>query len=391
MSYFCKKCTNLLKKVPLDPSDCNDTTIGMGLNTIDTTGKVNILVRCDKYDLNEVAKNINEVLETQTKDRISPTDMKTLSNGIIEISAEILDPTYTDPSDDLPQNYEDRKLYTMKIKGEWYIGKKRNELKFKLPDDFTRKNLYEQLSKFQQNEISVDEKIQTLLGKIRFYGVKDSDEGFMTKEIDFNTEQISNIKRNYLEFKEDGYDEDDSFVRAVIETMGMDKSGKPVVRLFSFDEQSNINIIPDITTIKESKGLATLLRESIIYFTVDKSSSSPDSRDVKIMKGNLLKAKMAEPKKDEPKQVEMREPQPQPKKEEPFEMVMREKEKKGLGSLLNTGKTDNNLTKRQKEIVEKLRKNGYKFSNPQNEEMYEMKNLRTSEFSEGIKVWKPKK
>jgi hypothetical protein len=267
-----------------------------------------------------------------------------------------------------------------------------NKLNLKLPQDFVRRKLYkEQLSKFEQTKISVDEKIQTLLGKIRFYGVKDSGEGFVTKEIDFNTEQISNIKRNYLEFKEDGYDEDDSFVRAVIETMGMDKTGKPVVRLFSFDEQSNINIIPDITTIKESKGLARLLKESIIYFTVDKSSTSPDSRDVKIMKGNLIKAKMVEPKKEEPKQVEMREPQPEPKKEEPFEMVMREKEKKGLASLLNTGTLSNDLTKRQKEIVEKLRKDGYKFSKPQNEEMYEMRNLKTAEFSEGIKIWKPKK
>lgn len=80
MSYFCKKCTKLsttsqFPNTPLLPTECNGN-FGMGSNTIDSTGKVNILVRCDKYDLNEVAKNINEVLETQTKDRISPTDMK---------------------------------------------------------------------------------------------------------------------------------------------------------------------------------------------------------------------------------------------------------------------------------------------------------------------------
>lgn len=390
MNYFCKKCTDTRNKRPLDPNECNGN-FGMGQNTIDSTGKVNMVVRCDEYDLDKAANDINNVLSTQTGDRISPNNMKTYK-GMIKISAEILDPKFTDASDDIPENREKRNLYTMKIKDEWYMGSKTpNILNLKLPKDFVRKNLYEQLSKFEQTKISVDEKIQTLLGKIRFYGVKDSDEGFVTKEIDFNTEQISNIKRNYLEFKEDGYDEDDSFVRAVIETMGMDKTGKPVVRLFSFDEQSNINIIPDITTIKESKGLARLLKESIIYFTVDKSSTSPDSRDVKIMKGNLIKAKMVEPKKEEPKQVEMREPQPEPKKEEPFEMVMREKEKKGLASLLNTGTLSNDLTKRQKEIVEKLRKDGYKFSKPQNEEMYEMRNLKTAEFSEGIKIWKPKK
>jgi hypothetical protein len=362
----------------------------MGSNTIDASLKITMKVRCDEYNLQEVANELTNVLQVQYPNvgKIRDTDLNT-KDGYIKLKISVMDPNIVGVDSTDPKDYKEVDIYLIFIKNNWYYIK--NDKVYNFPIEFKRINLYEQLSKFQQNEISVDEKIQTLLGKIRFYGVKDSDEGFMTKEIDFNTEQISNIKRNYLEFKEDGYDEDDSFVRAVIETMGMDKSGKPVVRLFSFDEQSNINIIPDITTIKESKGLATLLRESIIYFTVDKSSSSPDSRDVKIMKGNLLKAKMAEPKKDEPKQVEMREPQPQPKKEEPFEMVMREKEKKGLGSLLNTGKTDNNLTKRQKEIVEKLRKNGYKFSNPQNEEMYEMKNLRTSEFSEGIKVWKPKK
>jgi hypothetical protein len=390
MSYFCKKCTNTISKIPLTSADDCNSNFGMGSNTIDASLKITMKVRCDEYNLQEVANELTNVLQVQYPNvgKIRDTDLNT-KDGYIKLKISVMDPNIVGVDSTDPKDYKEVDIYLIFIKNNWYYIK--NDKVYNFPIEFKRINLYEQLSKFQQNEISVDEKIQTLLGKIRFYGVKDSDEGFMTKEIDFNTEQISNIKRNYLEFKEDGYDEDDSFVRAVIETMGMDKSGKPVVRLFSFDEQSNINIIPDITTIKESKGLATLLRESIIYFTVDKSSSSPDSRDVKIMKGNLLKAKMAEPKKDEPKQVEMREPQPQPKKEEPFEMVMREKEKKGLGSLLNTGKTDNNLTKRQKEIVEKLRKNGYKFSNPQNEEMYEMKNLRTSEFSEGIKVWKPKK
>ena len=390
MSYFCNKCTNTINKNPLDSKSCNDTTIGMGRNTIDSTGKVNMVVRCDEYNLNEVARDINKELEGQTGDRLSSSDLKDYK-GMIMISAKILNPQFTDSEDDVDENYKDVKLFTMKIKDDWYMGKSPRNLNLKLPENFVRSKLYEQLSKFEQTKISVDEKIQTLLGKIRFYGVKETGEGFITKEIDFNTEQISNIKRNYLEFKEDGYDEDDSFVRAVIETMGMDKTGKPVVRLFSFDEQSNIDIVPDITTIKESKGLITLLKESIIYFTVDKSSSSPDSRDVKIMRGNLLKAKMAPHKKEEPKQVEMREPQPEPKKEEPFEMVMREKEKKGLASLLNTGTLSNDLTKKQKEIVEKLRKDGYKFSKPQNEEMYEMRNLKTTEFSEGIKVWKPKK
>jgi hypothetical protein len=142
MSYFCKKCTNLLKKVPLHPSNCNDTNMGMGQNTIDTTGKVNMVVRCDEYDLNKVADDINEVLENQTTDRLSSNNMKTYK-GMIKISAEILNPDITDASDDIPQNRKEQNLYTMKIKGEWYMGNENpNKLNLKLPQDFVRRKLY---------------------------------------------------------------------------------------------------------------------------------------------------------------------------------------------------------------------------------------------------------
>ena len=391
MSYHCKSCTKTNNNQRLDDNQCN-TPHGMGKNTI-TENKINMVVRCDEYDLNKVSEELTETLKDEfpSMDDVKTNDLRTRS-GYVSLGIDVLNPNLTDDSDN-PDDYKASKISLLKINEnnayQWYF--KKNGKVYKLPQDFVRKNLYEQLSRIEQSETPVDEKIQTLLGKIRFYGVKDYDEGFLTKEIDFNTEQITNIKRNYLEFKEDGYDEDDSFVRAVIETMGIDKSGKPVVRLFSFDDQSNISIVPDITTIREAKGLATLLKETIVYFTVDKSTKSPDSRDVKIMKGNLLKSKLVEPKKPETKQVEMRPPQPEAKKEEPSEMVMREKEQKGLSSLLNTGKSNSDLTRKQKEIVEKLKRNGYKFSKPQNEEMYEMKNIKTSEFNEGIKVWKPKK
>jgi len=141
MSYSCIKCTDKRSQRPLHPSDCNDTTIGMGRNTIDITGKVNMVVRCDKYDLNEVARDINEVLQNQTGDRLRSSDLKDYK-GMIRISATILDPQFTDSKDAVYENYKDVKLYTMKIKDEWYMGKSPINLNLKLPQDFVRSKLF---------------------------------------------------------------------------------------------------------------------------------------------------------------------------------------------------------------------------------------------------------
>jgi hypothetical protein len=135
MSYFCKKCTNTIDKRPLDSAnDCN-SKFGMGRNTIDTTtGKVNMVVRCDEYNLNEVARDINKELEGQTGDRLSSSDLKDYK-GMIRISAKILDPQFTDSKDDVDENYKDVKLFTMKIKDDWYMGKSSRNLNLKLPEN----------------------------------------------------------------------------------------------------------------------------------------------------------------------------------------------------------------------------------------------------------------
>jgi len=78
-------------------------------------------------------------------------------------------------------------------------------------------------------------------------------------------------------------------------------------------------------------------------------------------------------------------------KEEPFEEVMKEKEKKGLQSLLDGEGLTNELTKRQKEMLENLKKKGFKFDKPENADIYERVRISSKEFNESINAWRPKK
>ena len=90
----------------------------------------------------------------------------------------------------------------------------------------------------------------------------------------------------------------------------------------------------------------------------------------------------------------MSQPESQPKqpirKEEPFEQVMKNKERKGLASLMDKGELSNDFTKSQKKIIEKLKREGYLFKQPVDEGGYEMKEVKSKEFTESFKVWKKK-
>lgn len=77
-------------------------------------------------------------------------------------------------------------------------------------------------------------------------------------------------------------------------------------------------------------------------------------------------------------------------KEEPFERVMKNKEKKGLAQLLNNEEITNELSKRQKEVLENLKKKGFKFKKPENGDIYERVRVSSKEFTESINAWKPK-
>ena len=76
--------------------------------------------------------------------------------------------------------------------------------------------------------------------------------------------------------------------------------------------------------------------------------------------------------------------------DEPFEEVMKKKEQQGLASLLEKGDVTNDLTKRQKEVLENLKKKGFKLSKPENADIYERVRVKSKEFNESINAWKPK-
>jgi organic radical activating enzyme len=77
-------------------------------------------------------------------------------------------------------------------------------------------------------------------------------------------------------------------------------------------------------------------------------------------------------------------------KEEPFEEVMKTKEKKGLQSLLGGEGLTNELTKSQKEMLENLKKKGFRFDKPENSDIYERVRINSKEFNESINAWRPK-
>jgi len=54
------------------------------------------------------------------------------------------------------------------------------------------------------------------------------------------------------------------------------------------------------------------------------------------------------------------------------------------------GNVTNNLTKKQKEVLENLKKKGFKLSKPENSDIYERVRVKSKEFNESIKAWKPK-
>jgi hypothetical protein len=70
---------------------------------------------------------------------------------------------------------------------------------------------------------------------------------------------------------------------------------------------------------------------------------------------------------------------------------MKQKESKGLASLVDTDNVSNDLTKKQKEIVEKLKGQGYLFKRPVEDSEYNTKKVNSAEFVESFHVWEKKK
>jgi len=138
--------------------------------------------------------------------------------------------------------------------------------------------------------------------------------------------------------------------------------------------------------------LGKLLDGGVIYFTIV-NNEGPDLRDFKIVGGDKIpEVEFNEPEKEE---IELdnythSHDEEMAEMNEPFEEVMNKKEQKGLSSLLNSGKVTDDLTKKQKEVLENLKKKGFKFDLPENSDIYERVKISSKEFNESIKAWRPK-
>jgi hypothetical protein len=239
------------------------------------------------------------------------------------------------------------------------------------------------------NDNSLAEMISHKLKEFNFYS---ADEKKGKSKVSFSDEEINDIAREFDDLIKK-YPEDIAFVRAVVISKGMDKkTEQPIIKLGSYDTKSEIRLFPS------NKSLGDVLQDyegGVVYFTID-NKPGPDNRDFRIVKGDRLKNmdfKKEPEKKDEPlRKGDVSEPFVQkPKPELPFEKQMLQKEKRGLGNLLNTDEPTNDLTKRQKEVIKSLKKEGYKFTKPEQADIYERVRINTKEFNESINAWRPKK
>lgn len=225
---------------------------------------------------------------------------------------------------------------------------------------------------------SISDKIEEKLRDIFFYSI--NEKTGKKEQITFSLEDKKDIEQELRDLSNQNITGDKSLVMAVVRALGSDKEGNPVVKLGSYPKDSNVNLG------FEERGLGSLLGTQ--YFSIV-NNEGPDSRDFEIKKGDIYD-NMEFKKEDEKEEKVSNEPMEKHVKEEPYEEVMRQKEKKGLESLVNTNKVDNNFTKKQKELLEKLKKGGYLFKRPVDESGYEKKKVKSKEFTESFNVWKKK-
>jgi len=233
---------------------------------------------------------------------------------------------------------------------------------------------------------STPEMIEDRLKEFNFYSVNDKGK----QRIIFNDDDREEITKHYNDIKEKFPNPDIAFVRAVVLSKGEDKkTGQPVVRLGSYYDNADIKL--PFTT--EKNGLSKVLNGGITYFTVENNPGT-DHRDFKLVSGDRIPETEFKPKEKEEIEVdnykhshenEMKE------KAEPYEEVMKKKERKGLETLLNREEVTNELTKKQKKLIENLKNQGYKFTKPEQGDIYERVRIKSKEFNESINAWKPKK
>ena len=371
INFYCKKC---------ETSDGNVRYRGMCKSVLENGGK------CVEFNTDTVADEINQ-LGVHKKSETDPNekgvkiniDKSTLytSGGELYLRGES---RVTDGSE------KDFKLKRDCSSGEcvWFFWDTEKDGGAGWIDirDYYTTSLHENKKIMKENMEHIPQMIDDKLREFNFYTI-DPKKG--KQKISFTDEDRESMKNSFLDMSEK-YPEDIAFIRSVVDCRGIDdKTNQPFVRIGSYRNNSNINL----PFKNDSKGLGQLLDSGINYFTMENNPTA-DDRDFKILPGDQIKdVEFSEESRQEMSEP-MEQPKPQMKKEEPFEEVMKLKEKKGLASLVDTNEVNNNLSKKQKEIVEKLKKEGYLFKQPVDESGYDMREVKSKEFTESFKVWKKK-
>ena len=270
---------------------------------------------------------------------------------------------------------EDKTFKLKKEDGEWFFYDDEKEPTagwIKVVDYYTT-SLHEQTLKEQREMKSISDKIEEKLRDIYFYTVSEKGK----ERVMFDLQDKKSIEQHLKDLHSQNIVGDRGFVMAVVRAKGSDKEDGQLIKLGSYPKDSNVNL-----GFGEEKGLGGLVGTQ--YFSI-KNNDGPDDRDFEIVKGDINKD--IEFKKE----VEVEEPKEmmsQPVKEEPYEEVMKQKELKGLASLVSSDEVGNNFTKKQKEILEKLKGQGYLFKRPVEDSNYKKTKVNSSEFTESFHVWK---
>ena len=274
---------------------------------------------------------------------------------------------------------ENGKYKPFKLKkedGEWFFYDDEKEGGqagwIKLTEYFTT-SLHENKLFEQRDMKSISDKIEEKLRDIYFYTVSEKGK----ERVIFDLQDKRNIEQHLKDLHSQNIVGDRGFVMAVVRAKGSDKEDGQLIKLGSYPKDSNVNL-----GFGEEKGLGGLVGTQ--YFSI-KNNDGPDDRDFEIVKGDINKD--IEFKKE----VEVEEPKlvvNQPVKEEPYEEVMKQKELKGLASLVSSDEVGNDFTKKQKEILEKLKGQGYLFKRPVEDSNYKKTKVKSSEFTESFHVWK---
>jgi len=351
LGKFCSVCKTGSKeyKKPVCKNKVNDGT-----------------AECTKFDLDKVAADIPEIKgkDGGVEDKLTITKkMLTTKDGKIYFHGEDKE------TEGLKVDFELKKendvwslLDPKKVGGEGWIPF----------SDYLTTSLYEQTLKEQKEMKSISDKIEEKLRDIYFYTVSEKGK----ERVTFDLEDKRNIEQHLKDLYNQNIVGDRGFIMAVVRAKGSDKEDGQLIKLGSFPKDSNIDLG------FEEKGLGSLVGTQ--YFSI-KNNDGPDDRDFEIVRGDINKD--IEFKKEvgveEPK-----EPMSQPVKEEPYEEVMKQRELKGLASLVNSDEVGNNFTKKQREILEKLKGQGYLFKRPVEDTNYKQTKVNSSEFTESFNVWK---